>query len=82
MVAEEALEIIVDLLHKAGPIKTPQIAKVLFEDIETLAISYEDMDYQTERDLVKDDGWYHGDRCDLAKAGIEIAPPKFPAHRS
>ena len=53
MKAEQALEIIVDLLEKAGPWPNPiQRAigsRVLLDDIETIAISYDEMDYEVER---------------------------------
>jgi len=58
MKAEEALEIIVDLLEKAGPDKIQRVigSRVLLNDIETIAISYEEMDYEIERDMVDDEG--------------------------
>ena len=58
MTAEEALEIIVDLLKKAGPDKIQRAigSRVLLDDIETIAISYEEMDYEIERDMVDDEG--------------------------
>ena len=48
MTAEEALEIIVDLLEKAGPDKIQRAigSRVLLDDIETIAISYEEMYYE------------------------------------
>ena len=62
MTAEEALEIIVDLLDKSGPIESLGLAsgRQLLGDIETIAISYGEMDYEIERDLVDDGGWYQG----------------------
>ena len=64
MKAEEALEIIVDLLEKAGPWPNPiQRAigsRVLLDDIETMAISYDEMDYEVERDMIDDEGRYEG----------------------
>ena len=45
MTAEEALEIIVDLLAESG---TPTRPAVL-SDIETLATSYDEMDFEIER---------------------------------
>ena len=58
MTAEEALEIIVDLLKKAGPDKIQRAigSRILLDDIETIAISYEEMDYEIERDMVDDEG--------------------------
>ena len=60
MKAEEALEIIVDLLEKAGPDKIRAKraigSRVLLNDIETIAISYEEMDYEIERDMLMDEG--------------------------
>jgi len=58
MKAEEALEIIVDLLEKAGPDKIQRAigSRILLDDIETIAISYEEMDYEIERDMVDDEG--------------------------
>ena len=62
MTAEEALEIIVDLLEKAGPDKIQRAigSRILLDDIETIAISYEEMDYEVERDMVDDDGRFEG----------------------
>ena len=62
MTAEEALEIIVDLLDKVGPIETFGLAsgRQLLGDIETIAISYGEMDYEIERDLVEDEGRFEG----------------------
>ena len=64
MKAEQALEIIVDLLEKAGPWPNPiQRAigsRVLLDDIETIAISYDEMDYEIERDMVDDEGRFEG----------------------
>jgi|3_EtaG_2_1085321.scaffolds.fasta_scaffold11975_5 hypothetical protein len=53
MVAEEALEIIVDLLSKAGP-KCDDITAALavLADIETLAISYDVIDFVEHRKLL------------------------------
>ena len=59
MTAIDALEIIVDLLEKAGP-DNIQRDIVLLADIETIAISYAEMDYQIERDMVDDDGRFEG----------------------
>ena len=58
MKAEEALEIIVDLLKKAGPDKLQRSigSRVLLNDIETIAISYDEMDYEIERDMLMDEG--------------------------
>jgi hypothetical protein len=58
MTAKEALEIIVDLLEKAGPDKIQRAigSRILLDDIETIAISYEEMDYEIERDMVDDEG--------------------------
>ena len=58
MTAEEALEIIVDLLKKAGPDMNHFAigSRILLDDIETIAISYEEMDYEIERDMVDDEG--------------------------
>jgi len=58
MKAEEALEIIVDLLEKAGPDKLQRSigSRVLLNDIETIAISYDEMDYEIERDMLMDEG--------------------------
>ena len=58
MKAEEALEIIVDLLEKAGPDKIQRVigSRVLLNGIETIAISYEEMDYEIERDMLMDEG--------------------------
>ena len=44
MTAEEALEIIVDLLGRSTPARL-----AVLNDIETLAISYDDMDFEVER---------------------------------
>ena len=62
MTAEEALEIIVDLLEKAGPNKIQRAigSRILLDDIETIAISYEEMDYEIERDMVDDEGRFEG----------------------
>ena len=62
MKAEEALEIIVDLLEKAGPDKIQRAigSRILLDDIETIAISYEEMDYEIERDMVDDEGRFEG----------------------
>ena len=64
MTAEQALEIIVDLLEKAGPWPNPiQRAigsRVLLDDIETIAISYDEMDYEVERDMIDDEGRFEG----------------------
>ena len=62
MKAEEALEIIVDLLEKAGPDKIQRAigSRILLDDIETIAISYEEMDYEVERDMVDDEGRFEG----------------------
>ena len=68
MTAEEALEIIVDLMAKAGSelrdhpgsSQDGHLAKALLGDIETIAISYGEMEYEVERDLVEDEGWYQG----------------------
>ena len=61
MTAEEALEIIVDLIAKATPeLPSGEVATVVLGDIETIAISYDNMDYATERDLGEDEGWYQG----------------------
>ena len=62
MTAEEALEIIVDLLEKAGPSKIQRAigSRVLLNDIETIAISYAEMDYEVERDMVEDEGRFEG----------------------
>ena len=62
MTAEEALEIIVDLLEKAGPNKIQRAigSKNLLDDIETIAISYDEMDYEIERDMVDDEGRFEG----------------------
>ena len=62
MKAEEALEIIVDLLEKAGPDKIQRAigSRVLLDDIETIAISYDEMDYEIERDMVDDEGRFEG----------------------
>ena len=62
MTAEEALEIIVDLLEKAGPNKIQRAigSRVLLNDIETIAISYAEMDYEVERDMVEDEGRFEG----------------------
>jgi hypothetical protein len=32
----------------------------LLDDIETIAISYEEMDYEIERDMVDDEGRFEG----------------------
>ena len=63
MTAEEALEIIVDLLEKAGPDKIQRAigSRVLLDDIETIAISYEEMDYEIERDMVDDEGRFEAE---------------------
>ena len=62
MKAEEALEIIVDLLEKAGPDKIQRAigSRVLLDDIETIAISYDEMDYEIERDMLMDEGRFEG----------------------
>ena len=61
MTAEEALEIIVDLLDKVGSDAcAPPASLQLLGDIETIARSYGEMDYEVERDLVDDGGWYQG----------------------
>ena len=62
MTAIDALEIIVDLLEKAGPdnIQRDIGSRVLLADIETIAISYAERDYQIERDMVDDDGRFEG----------------------
>ena len=62
MTAEEALEIIVDMLEKAGPdnIQRDIGSRVLLADIETIAISYDEMDYEIERDMVDDEGRFEG----------------------
>jgi len=62
MTAEEALEIIVDLLEKAGPDKIQRAcgSRDLLNDIETIAISYDEMDYEVERDMVEDEGRFEG----------------------
>ena len=57
MTAEEALEIIVDRLEK----HTADLARCRIEDgaldyIETIAIFYDEMDYEAERDMVEDEG--------------------------
>ena len=56
MTAVEALEIIVDLLEKAGPEKIQRAigSRVLLDDIETIAISYDEMDSDL-LDMVNDD---------------------------
>jgi hypothetical protein len=65
MTAEEALEIIVDLIakyrvaEKAGH-RANWIATNLLTDIETMAISYDIMDYEVECDMVDDDGRFEG----------------------
>ena len=63
MTAEEALEIIVDLLEKAGPDKIQRAigSRVLLDDIETIAISYDEMDYEIERDMVDDEGRFEAE---------------------
>ena len=62
MKAEEALEIIVDLLEKSGPDKIQRAigSRVLLNDIETIAISYDEMDYEIERDMLMDEGRIEG----------------------
>ena len=67
MTAEEALEIIVDLLKKAGPDKIQRAigSRVLLDDIETIAISYEEMDYEIERDMVDDEGRFDDPRTPI-----------------
>ena len=62
MTAEEALEIIVDLLKKAGPDMNHFTigSRILLDDIETIAISYEEMDYEIERDMLMDEGRFEG----------------------
>ena len=68
MTAKEALEIIVDLMAKAGSelrdhpgsSQDGHLAKALLGDIETIAISYDEMDYEIERDMLEDEGWYQG----------------------
>ena len=44
MTAEEALEIIVDMLGRSASTRF-----AVLNDIETLAISYDDMDFEVER---------------------------------
>ena len=60
--AEEALEIISDLIAngRAGAGCNHIVATDLLADIETIAISYAEMDYQIERDMVDDDGRFEG----------------------
>ena len=55
MTAEEALEIIVDLLEKARPDKTQRAigSRVLLDDIEEIDISYDDMPYSSRQQRVK-----------------------------
>ena len=36
------------------------ITESLLDDIETIAISYEEMDYEIERDMVDDEGRFEG----------------------
>ena len=60
MTAEEALEIIVDLLEKAPHMARGTRSRVLLADIETIAISYAEMDYEVERDMVDDEGRFEG----------------------
>ena len=60
MTAEEALEIIVDLLQKEPDMARGTRSRVLLADIETIAISYDEMDYEIERDMVDDDGRFEG----------------------
>ena len=65
MTAEESLEIIVDLIakyrvaEKAGATAS-WVATTLLTDIEAIAISYDVMDYEVERDMVEDDGRFEG----------------------
>ncbi len=65
MTAEETLEIIVDLIakyritEKEGG-RANWIAMTLLTDIETMAISYDEMDYEIERDMVDDQGRFEG----------------------
>ena len=60
MTAEEALEIIVDLLQKEPDMARGTRSRVLLADIETIAISYDEMDYEIERDMVDDEGRFEG----------------------
>ena len=60
MTAEEALEIIVDLLQKEPDMARGTRSRVLLADIETIAISYAEMDYEIERDMVDDEGRFEG----------------------
>ena len=68
MTAKEALEIIVDLMAKAGSelrdhpgsSRGGHLARGLLGNIETIAISYDEMDYEIERDMLEDEGWYQG----------------------
>ena len=63
MTAKEALEIIVDLTAMAVVApegRFEQTRNAVLGDIETIAISYGEMDYEIERDLVEDEGWYQG----------------------
>ena len=60
--AEEALEIISDLIanSRARAGCNHIVATDLLADIETIAISYDEMDYEIERDMLEDEGWYQG----------------------
>ena len=60
MTAEEALEIIVDLLEKAPHMARGTRSRVLLADIETIAMVYDEMDYEIERDMVDDEGRFEG----------------------
>ena len=55
--AEEALEIISDLIanSRARAGCNHIVATDLLADIETIAISYDEMDSEVERDMVNDD---------------------------
>ena len=65
MTALDSLEIIVDLIAKFRVAEkrghtASWIATSLLTDIETLAISYDEMDYEIERDMVDDEGRSEG----------------------
>jgi len=57
MTAEEALEIIVDRLEKhTADLARCRIEDGALDDIKTIAIFYDEMDYEAERDMVEDEG--------------------------
>ncbi len=66
MTAEEALEIIVDRLEKhIADLDRCRIEDAALDYIETIAISYEEMDYEIERDMVDDEGRFDDPRTPI-----------------